>query len=69
MYIMCPIGYYQSAKCLMVTHVIWHVMYGYTLLALMNQRMLSKSSKDHKKSCEKWLMTYECLNTTEIKWT
>ena len=47
---MCPHGYYQSANGPVVTHALGHMMYGYTLLVPMNQRVLNKSSKDHNKT-------------------
>ena len=42
--------YYQSANGPMVTHALGHMMYGYTLLVPMNQRVLNKSSKEHNKT-------------------
>ena len=41
---MCRPGYYQSANGPMVTHAFGYMMYGYTLLVPMNQRVLNKSS-------------------------
>ena len=38
---MCPPGYYQSANGPMVIHALGHMMYGYTLLVPMNQRVLN----------------------------
>ena len=46
---MCPPNYDQSAKDPMVTHALGHMMYGYTLLVPMNQRVLNKPSKEHNK--------------------
>ena len=36
-------GYHQSG--FVATHALVHMMYGYTLLVLMNQRMLKRISK------------------------
>ena len=32
---MCPLGYHHNG--FVVTHAFWHMVYGYTLLAPMNQ--------------------------------
>ena len=51
---MYPFGYYQSANgrggktSVMVTHALWNMMYGYIWLIPMNQRVLNKSTKEHK---------------------
>ena len=42
---MCPLGYHHSG--FMATQALGHLMYGYTLLVPMNQRVLSKLSKEH----------------------
>ena len=47
---MWPPGYYQSANDPMVTHALGHMMYDYTLLVPINQRVLNKSSKEHNKT-------------------
>ena len=41
----CPLSYYQSANGPMVVHALGRMMYGYTLLVPMNQKVLNKSSK------------------------
>ena len=41
---MCPPGYHHN--CFMATHALGHMMYGYTLLVPMNQRVLNKQSKE-----------------------
>ena len=41
-----PCGYYQSTNGRVVTHALGHIMYGYTLLVPMNQRVLNKPSKE-----------------------
>ena len=48
---MIPPGYYQPANGPMVTHALGYMMYGYTLLAPINQRVLNKSSKKHIYMC------------------
>ena len=42
---MCPLGYHHNG--LVTTHALGHMMYGYTLLVPMNQRVLNKLSKEH----------------------
>ena len=42
---MCPPGYHHVG--FVVTHALGHMIYGYTLLVLMNQRVLNKISKEH----------------------
>ena len=44
-YTKCPPGYYYSSSGRMVIHALGHVIYGHTLLAPMNPRVLNKSSK------------------------
>ena len=43
---MCPTGYHHNS--FMAAHALGHMMYGYTLLVPMNQRVLNKLSKEHK---------------------
>ena len=40
---MCPLGYPHNG--FLATHALAHMMYGYTLLVPMNQRVLNKPSK------------------------
>ena len=42
---MCPPGHHHNG--FVATHVLGHMMYGYTLLVPMNQRVLNKISKEH----------------------
>ena len=42
---MCPPGYHHNG--FVATHALGHMMYGYTLLVPMNQRVLNKLSKEH----------------------
>ena len=39
---MCPPGYHHNG--FVATHALGHMMYGYTLLVPMNQRVLNKQS-------------------------
>ena len=41
---MCPPGYHHNG--FMATHALGHMMYGYTLLVPMNQRVLNKLRKE-----------------------
>ena len=42
---MCPPGYYHNG--FVSTHALGYMMYDYTLLVTMNQRVLNKLSKEH----------------------
>ena len=42
---MCPPGYHHNG--FVATHALGHMMYGYTLLVPMNQRVLNKLNKEH----------------------
>ena len=53
---LCPPGYHH--KGFMATHALGHMMYGYTLLVPMNQRVLRKLSKECNISGHKWSTTY-----------
>ena len=48
---MCPPGYHHNG--FVATHALGHMMYGCTLLAPMNQRVLNKLSKEHNTSGHK----------------
>ena len=41
---MCPPGYHHNG--FVATHSLGHMMYGYALLVLINQRVLNKLSKE-----------------------
>ena len=41
---MCPPGYHHNG--FVATHALGHMMYGYTLLVPVNQRVLNKQSKE-----------------------
>ena len=42
---MCPPGYHHNG--FVATHALGHMMYDYTLLVPMNQKVLNKLSKEH----------------------
>ena len=48
---MCPPDYHHNGS--MATHAPGHMMYGYTLLVPMNQRLLNKLSKERNISSHK----------------
>ena len=41
----CPPGYHYNG--FEATHALWHMMYGFTLLVPINQRVLNKLGKEH----------------------
>ena len=41
----CPPGYHNNG--FMASHALGHMMYGYTLLVSMNQKVLNKLRKEH----------------------
>ena len=41
----CPPSYHRNG--FVATHALEHMMYGYTLLVPMNQRVLNRISKEH----------------------
>ena len=45
MKIMCPPGYHHNG--FVASHALVYILYGYTLLVPVNQRVVSKSSKEH----------------------
>ena len=52
---MCPPGYHHNG--FVATHALGHMMYGYTLLLPMNQRVLNKLNKEHNISVIKCVCT------------
>ena len=52
----CPPSYHHNG--FVATHALGHMIYGYTLLVPMNQRMLNKLSKKYNWSGHKWSTTY-----------
>ena len=63
---MCPPGYQHNG--FVATHALGHIMYGYTLLVSMNQRVLNKQSKEHNISGISDPRHTECSNLTEGRW-
>ena len=58
---MCPPGYHHNG--FVATHVLWNMMYGYTLLVPINQRVLNNPST--------WVATQshcETLEVTSFSW-
>ena len=60
---MCPPGYHHNG--FVVTHALGHMMYGYTLLVLMNQRVLNKLSKEQNISGHMGFPTHR----SSVKWS
>ena len=58
---MCPPCYYQSANGSMVAHALKKMMYGYTLLLPLNQRVIHMPSKENN-----WQGTLSVFLTTYI---
>ena len=49
---MCPPGYHHNG--FVATHALGHMIYSYTLLVPMNQRVLNKLSKEHNATKPLW---------------
>ena len=62
---MCPPGYHHNG--FVATHALGHMMYGYTLLVPMNQRVLNKQSKERNISGHKISMTHRVLKSHRSK--
>ena len=62
---MCPLSYHYSG--LVAIHALGHMLYGYTLLVPMNQRVLNKLSKEHNISSHKWSTTHRLLKSRKSK--
>ena len=62
----CPPGYYH--KDFVTTRVLGHMIYGYTLLVLINQRVLNKLNKDLNRSDINDRRHTECTNLTEARY-
>ena len=62
---MCPPGYHHNG--FVGAHALGHIMYRYTLLVPMNQRVLNKLSKEHNVSGHKWPMTHRVLKSHRSK--
>ena len=53
---MCPTSYCHNG--FVTTDALGHMMYGYTFLVPMNQRVLNKQSKERNINGHKWSMTH-----------
>ena len=58
-------GYHHNG--FVATHAFGHMMYSYTLLIPMNQKMLSKLSKEYNISGHSDPRPTECSNLTEAR--
>ena len=61
----CPPGYHHNG--FVATHALGDMMYGYTLLVPMNQRVLNKPSQEHNISSRKWSRTQRMLKSHKSK--
>ena len=57
----CPPGYQHNG--FMTTHTLGHIMYGYTLLVPMNQRVINKLRKERNISGHKRSTTHRVLKS------
>ena len=62
---MCPPGYHHNG--FVATHALGHMMYGYTLLVPMYQRVLNKPSKERNISGHKCTTTHGVLKSHKSK--
>ena len=62
---MCPPGYHHNG--FLATHALEHMMYGYTLLVPVNQRVLNKLSKEHNTYGHKGSTTHRVLKSHRCK--
>ena len=65
MKIMYPSGYYHNG--FVATYALGHMVYGYTLLVPVSQRVLNKLSKEHNIITISDRRHTECLNLTEAR--
>ena len=61
---MCPTGYHNNG--FVTVQALEHMMYGYTLLVPMSQRVLNKPSKKRNVSGHKWSTTHRVLKHRKI---
>ena len=54
---MSPPGYRHNG--FVGTHALYHMMYGYTLLVPMKQRVLNTLSKEHNRNGHRWSTTFD----------
>ena len=62
---MSPPGYHHNG--FVATHGFGHVMYGYTLLVLINERVINKPSKKHNIIGHNWSTTHRVLKSHKSK--
>ena len=62
---MCPPGYYHNG--FVATHALGYMMYDYTLLVTMNQRVPNKLSKEHNIIGHKSSTTHRVLKSHRSK--
>ena len=62
---MCPPGYDHNG--FVATHALGHMMYAYTLLVPMNQRVLIKQSKERNISDRKLSKTHRVIKSHKSK--
>ena len=60
-----PTGYHRNG--FVATHALGQMMYGYTLLVLINKRVLNKPSKKRNISGHKWSTTHRVLKSHKSK--
>ena len=63
---MCPPSYHYNG--FVATHALGHMMYDYTLLVPMNQRLLNKLSKEHNINVISDPRHTDCSNLIERRW-
>ena len=59
---MSPPGYRHNG--FVETHALYHIMYGYTLLVPMKQRVLNTLSKKHNINGHRWSTTFDIYKTS-----
>ena len=62
---MCPTGYHHNG--FVATHALGHMMYSYTLLVPMNQRVLNKLNEECNVSDYKLFTTHRVLKSHKSK--
>ena len=58
---MCPSSYHHNG--FVATHALEQMIYRYTLLIPMNQKVLNKLRKEHNVSDHKWSKTHRVLKS------
>ena len=62
---MCPLSYHHNG--FVAIHALGYIMYSYTLLVPMKQRVLNKLRKEHNISVISDPRHTECSNLTEVR--